>query len=263
VAHVRGLACLRRGAGPRLPGPLAPPPLLVPFAVVLFGAAVAVVLGVLRRPALWTCFLTAFYVQSADLLAAFTLNKFYIVFFFVLAVQPRPRPVELPGGGTASLQSGWALRTMQATLLIQYLTAGTCKVFHGDWLQNPDFLYTHAVGLYRTEAAVWAIQSFPHWAWWVMGYTALVYEIGAPVLFVVPRLRPAAYLVGFGLHALIALFMKDLLYFSAQMVSFYLLFVREDRVLRVEHALQASVEGFLRPLRDLLPARGLAPPPAG
>ncbi len=242
-----------------MPMPLLPEWALVPFAWILFTAGGLVIFGLWRRVALWICFACAVYVQQADLIAAFTLNKFYIVIFLILALQPRPREPGSeperdarwqwlkPDARTTSLrmqgllQSAWPLRVIQVTLLIQYLTAGTCKIFHGDWMRNPDFLYTHAVGLYRTEAAAWAIHNLPHWTWWVQGYAALLFEVIAPLLFIVPRLRTTGYVVGFGLHLFIAVFMKDLIFFSIQMVAFYLLFINEGLIVDLERRCQRLV----------------------
>lgn len=45
------------------------------------------------------------------------------------------------------------------------------------------------------------------------------------MLFCVRKLRRIAFVLGIGFHLMIALMMKDLIFFSAQMWTFYALFV--------------------------------------
>lgn len=224
------------------PWPLIPEAALPLFGALLFGSALAVVLGIGRRVALWLLVGIAVYIELADLFSAYTINNLYNVTFFVLAIQPRPRQVWIEGEAAPSLrQSAWPIRVIQATLIIQYGTAGICKIFHGDWLKSPYVLYTHSVGTYRTAAAAWLIHALPHRAWPVIGYSALGFELFAPVLFLVRRLRPLAFVWGWGFQLTIALMMKDLIFFSLQMMSFYLLFLPEAWVVRWEEALQSRI----------------------
>jgi len=216
--------------------PLAPlpPGALWLFVVVLIGAPTLVVLGKWRRPALLVTLACAFYVQRVDTYSAFTINKLYIVGFLILLLAPTVRAVPIGGGQTADRQSAWPVRVIQATLMIQYGTAGICKMAHGDWLERFDILIGHSVGLYRTELATILLDVLPHWAWVVQGVLALAFEVTAPVLFAVRRLRPVAYLLGVGMHVVIALMMVDLIWFCLQMVTFYLLFMDADRLQRIE-----------------------------
>ena len=48
------------------------------------------------------------------------------------------------------------------------------------------------------------------------------------MLFTVKKLRPIAFVIGIGFHLMIALMMKNLIFFSAQMWSFYALFITAD-----------------------------------
>lgn len=50
-----------------------------------------------------------------------------------------------------------------------------------------------------------------------------------PVLFCVRKLRPVAFVIGIGFHLMIALMMKDLIFFSAQTWAFYALFVTPEQ----------------------------------
>ncbi len=61
-----------------------------------------------------------------------------------------------------------------------------------------------------------------------MQWVTPLFELEAPVLFCVRKLRPTAFVIGIGFHFMIALLMKDLIFFSAQMWTFYALFITAD-----------------------------------
>ena len=61
-----------------------------------------------------------------------------------------PKPVVLEAGGKA-FQSVWPVRVIQTSLLVQYFTAGWCKIFNGDWLQEPYAVWTQSQGVYMTD----------------------------------------------------------------------------------------------------------------
>ena len=178
-----------------------------------------------RRCALLALFVSSVYVQGADLMAAFTLNKLYVGVYGILLVTPG----YTKDGATERLRvSALAIRVIQATLILQYLAAGLAKAFLGDWLKFSDVLYTQVQGVYRTDAAAWLLRVLPVWCWTVMQWTSLLFELEAPVLFSVRKLRPVAFVLGMGFHFVIALTMKDLVFFSAQMWSFYALFLTAE-----------------------------------
>ena len=222
------------------------PPLeawMVPiFGVVLFGSTLALIVGWKSRWVVWVVLACAVYVQYVDPPSAYTLNKLYIVSYSVLALAPRPREYSAKRGGvSAKRHSAWALRTLQMTIIVQYFTAGTCKVFHGDWVYKSsgedivwfpsvDTLWTHIQGCYCTDIAAWMLRVIDNdaaWgaaAWAMMLYSALVFELCAPLIFGIRKLRPLAYFWGFGFHMVIAITMHQLIYFSLQVVTFYVLF---------------------------------------
>lgn len=198
---------------------------VVCLAVGIAAAAVAHLFNRWRRGALLVLFSSAVYVQGADLMAAFTLNKLYVGIYGILLVTPgytRDR-------GTGRLRvPAVAMRVIQATLILQYFAAGLAKAFRGDWLKYSDVLYTQVQGVYRTDFAAWMLRVLPVWSWTVMQWTSLLFELEAPVLFCWRKLRPVAFVLGMGFHLMIALMMKDLIFFSAQMWAFYALFVTAD-----------------------------------
>lgn len=193
-------------------------------------AGLAHMLNKWRRLALLALFVSAVYVQGADLMAAFTLNKLYVAVFGILLITPGITR----DAGTGRLRvSALAVRVIQATLILQYFASGLAKAFRGDWLKFSDVLYTQVQGVYRTDAAAWLLRYLPVWAWTGMQWTTLLFELEAPVLFCVRKLRAIAFVIGISLHALNALLMKDLIFFSAQMWTFYALFITADEWRRV------------------------------
>lgn len=195
---------------------------VIGLAVLIAVSGLLLIFGKWRRLALLGLFATAVYVQGADTMSAFTLNKLYVAVYGILLITPGYRAEKETGRLTGSVLG---MRVIQATLLLQYLAAGTSKAFMGDWLKHSDVLYTQVQGLYRTEFAAWCLRTLPLWSWTVMQWTALLFELEAPVLFCVRKLRRIAFVLGIGFHLMIALMMKDLIFFSAQMWTFYALFV--------------------------------------
>ncbi|MCA9400883.1 MAG: HTTM domain-containing protein [Candidatus Omnitrophica bacterium] len=212
------------------PFPLMPEQWVPVFGVILFGSALSIMFQWQRRVMIWILFFCAVYVQNVDAVSAFTLNKYYIVVFLLLAISPRPQWITDAKKDGGSLQSVWVLRTLQATLLIAYFTAGTCKLMHGDWLHHTDTLWTQVQGIYRTDAAAWMLRALPKWTWAVQMYAALIFELTAPILFAFRKTRPVAFIWGIGFHLLIALTMHQLIYFSIQLMTFYILFLPEETI---------------------------------
>jgi hypothetical protein len=77
------------------------------------------------------------------------------------------------------------------------------------------------------------LRALPRWAWSFQQHLSLVFEIGAPVLFVIPRLRGLAMCLGIAFHLMIALTMNNLIFFSAQMWTFYALFITVEKYQRL------------------------------
>ena len=213
-----------------LPYQVDPFPLLPLWAAVLLGlltflAGIAVLMNRWRRVALVILSTVAIYVQHADSMAAFTLNKFYIVGLVLLALSP-PVPRKILG---EKIESAWSFRIFQATILIQLFTAGTCKLFHGDWHQYSDVLWTQSQGIYRTEAAAWLLRTLPKSGWAAMQHIALAFELIGPFLIAWKKTRVFGLIWALGFISLIALTMKLLTYFMLQMLAFFLLFVTAEQ----------------------------------
>lgn len=210
------------------PLPLMPPWMIPVFFLLVYLPGLLLLAGFWPRICSFILFLTAVYAQGVDQISAFTLNKFYIVFFLLMALAPG----QAPGGFSGLLRSAWPIRVVQITLLIQYFTAGWCKIAHGPWLEDPDVLYTQVQGLYVTDMGAWMLRVLPPEAWSLLMYNALVFELFAPILFCMRRFVLPAMIWGGGFHLVIALTMKELIFFSLQMVSFYILFTPDEPIRR-------------------------------
>ncbi len=213
----------------------APFPLLGPsgvacLAAVMLIGSVGVFTNRLRRLALVCLFGSALYVQMADIHSAYTLNKLFVVVYFILLITPGYYRDSVSG---KLMVAAVGLRIIQATLILQYFSAGVSKAFVGDWLTHGDVLYTQVQGIFRTETAAWMLRTLPIWAWTVMQWVALIFELEAPVLFTLRKMRPVAFVLGMGMHLMIALTMNHLIQFACVMWSFYALFVTSDEWRRI------------------------------
>jgi hypothetical protein len=196
-------------------------PEALPWVGALFFAALAAfVFGLARRLGALLVLLGVLYVTYADPISAFTLNRLYVITFVIFVIAPRPRAKD---GG--SVQIAWPLRMVQVLVLTHYCSSGICKLTQGDWASGPDVLWTQVQGFYMTDFAAWMVRTLPGWAWTGFQHSSLAFELGAPVLFGVRRLRPLAFAYGICFHVVIALSMYQLVYFSAQMLALYLAFV--------------------------------------
>ena len=201
--------------------PLLPAGWLSGFAAVLLGSFALVIFGRLRRGATWVLLAAVAYVSLADPISAFTLNQLYVFALLVLAVAPAGARIP-----------AWPIRMLQVNLLAHYLASGICKAVHGDWLRYDDVLWMQIQGLYMTDAAALMVRTLPGWSFTAQQHLALGFELLAPLLLGVRRLRPLGFVLGVGMHLLVALTMYQLIYFSLQMIAFYVLFLDEATLLR-------------------------------
>lgn len=210
------------------PVPLLPEALLWPFGAAYFAAIAALIVGVRPRVTIWLVLAGTAYVTLADRLAAFTINKLFVAGLLILALAP---PVSEQDGKLV-LRSAWPLRALQATFVLQMFGAGVCKLRFGDWVARSDTLWHQVQLAFMTDIAAWMVRELPMWVWAVLQYLALGFELAAPLLFMVRRLRPLGYLLGFGMLATIALTMYELIFFALQIATFFLLFVEPARIYR-------------------------------
>jgi hypothetical protein len=194
------------------------PEAALPFAgVVVFGCLLAYIFGFARHVLVWVLLGASIYSLQVDPISSFTINRLFVIGWFVLAIAPEPEP--------SGSQIAWPTRCLQLLLVTQYFASGLCKTLNGDWWGGEDVLWMQVQGIYMTDAAAWLVRSLPHGVWRVQQELALWFELLAPLLFGLKRLRSLAFVVGLGLHAVVALTMDQLIYFSLQMACFYLLFI--------------------------------------
>ncbi len=204
------------------------------FGIVLFGSLILWILGWKTRWISWAVLLCVTYVTWADVLSAYTLNKFFIISLSCLSLVPQGTywTIEQKNEPPCS-QSVWPIRILQTTILMVYFFCGWQKIFMGDWLKFSDVLWTQAGGFYRTDLAAWMLRTFPKPVWtWIQDAT-LAFELSAPLLFAIRKLRPVGLLWGLIFHTLIALLMYKLIYFSLSVLSFYILFLEEEMLHKI------------------------------
>ena len=227
--------------------PVAPPQLpvgILPwFGILFFGSIASWTLGITTRWTSWLVLICVVYVTFVDVLAAYTINKMYIIAMSVLVCVPHATYWSIQRIAPR-LQSVWPIRILQMTMILLYFTCGLGKTLFGNWLQNPYVLLAAAQGLYCTDLAAWMLRTFPTELWVWMQYLALIFEIGAPLLFGIKRLRPIGLLWGLIFQLMIALTMHQLIYFSLQMLTFYILFIDPSVLHKVHRYVKNVVPHF-------------------
>lgn len=223
--------------GLQVPLPLLPVDLVPVFAFVYVASLSLIVLDWWPRVGTWLAFFGLAYATFADRLAAFSMNKIALVAWAVLIATPWMATKR--GENTddvPQIASAWPLRILQATLILQYFGAGLCKL-RGAWLEHDDVLFLQVQSIYMTDLAAWAVRELPMPIWAAMQHGALAFELLAPLLFCVVRLRPIAFAWGLAMHLAIGLLMYQVGYFSAFVLGFYVLFVDEATLVRVRERL--------------------------
>lgn len=215
--------------------PLLSDHLLPYFGAVLFGSILLFILGWRVKWTAWVVLANVVYVTFADQISAFTLNKLFIAALSVLAFAPKG-PFWSVRSGSEAYQSAWPVRILQITLVVHYFGAGWSKAIYGDWLVNPYALWSHVIGVYRTDFTSWLMETFPKWIWPPMQYSALAFELLSPFLLTIKRIRPIGLLWGAMFQTMIALTMHQFIYFMLLMFCFYVLFVPEEVLRRIRRA---------------------------
>lgn len=215
---------------------LPPPPLLprewvMPAVYLFYTLGGVYLLGYGRRFLNPIFFALCVYIQAMDQPSSFTINRLLIVYFFMLSFQPSEEIVE-----GKRVVSGWLVRIIQLTLVFQYLGAGICKWYGGNWLDNVGggiigsmnyTIWSQAQGHYKNLISAWAINTWPSFMWGGFAWGTLIVETLSPMLFFVryKNIYLWAILAAFLMHLGIAVLMKDLIYFSFQMVCSYVFFL--------------------------------------
>jgi uncharacterized membrane protein YphA (DoxX/SURF4 family) len=166
------------------------------------------------------------YVTLADRLEAFTVSKLGTVIAVALAVSPAGTRISIDSWRRRrrdktyippELCSGGSVRFFQLSLPVFYFSSGWSKAT-GDWLHDPLVLWSHVHDSYQTSIAWFAANHLTAWMWTAMQYTALVFELFAPVWFFLPWTRKYALLYGIAMHTLIGLMFGPVLWFGLLMI---------------------------------------------
>lgn len=193
-------------------------------------------LGYGRRVLNWVFFALCVYVQAVDQPSAFTINRMLIIYFLMLAIRPPVFMQTTDDGEKKPMVSGWLARIIQITLGIQYTASGFCKM-DGGWIRDGwlvgNTVWTQSQGHYKNLISAWAVNDLPMPFWYALAAFTLVFETGAIVFFFWKRTRIPTVIAGLLMHIGIAILMKDLIFFSVQMMTAYIFFVPEKWVVEL------------------------------
>ena len=212
--------------------------------VVFYTTGLVYLLGYGRRILNWVFFALCVYVQAMDQPTAFTINRMLIIYFLMLALRPSAMKILDETGKERAMVSGWMARIIQLTLTIQYTASGFCKM-NGDWLDRADIVWTQSQGHYKNLISAWAVNDMPMPLWWALAAFTLAFETCAVVTFFWRKTR--MWTIGTGLltHIFIAILMKDLIYFSVQMMTAYIFFLPEHWVTKFREVWKQRVPTIL------------------
>lgn len=123
------------------------------------------------------------------------------------------------------LALAWPVQLGKILLVSVYFLAGWKKAVFGDWLERSHGLESILRGGFQTGLASALLGIFPSWIWSGGQIAVIVFQLLAPFLFLNPGTRKTALLCGCLFHIAIALMLKDMIFFSLLMLSFYPLFL--------------------------------------
>ncbi len=200
------------------PWPLLPNMLYWPFVLLFNGLCAGLIFqkGPWRIASLLLC-LCFVYFQHVDSIMSFTLFRYYTLFFALITFAPSEKNV-------SEGVNGWFLRFGQVFLVGQYIVAGWTK-YTAAWATDTLVLKSYLGGIYQTTFSHFALLNFPNTLWELIHWSTLVFELGAPLWFFIPKIRPYSLIFGICFHLGIALMMDKLIFFSLQMISFYWCFL--------------------------------------
>jgi hypothetical protein len=205
---------------------------LSPFTARVF-CALVVVAGLATAAGFYTRWSAALlavllgYAAISDRGAAFTVLKIGPVLLVALALSPAGEVWSVDAWRRKrrdasyvppALVSGGCVRFFQIFLAVFYLASGIAKA-RGDWVHNPYVLWSHLHDSYQTPVSWFFANHLPSFAWSVMQYSTLAFELGAPLWFVLPWTRTVAAAYGVAMHALIGMMFGPLAGFSLLMMT--------------------------------------------
>jgi len=195
-------------------------PLPPPYPHLLWWATFAGgVLLYFERTVSWGCLLAGggfFYATMCDLASIGALNMHFLYAFAVIFWSTGLR------AAPAVLMSAWPAFLIRIYLIVVYFGSGWRKAIYGNWLDRPDVLFHSMSGYYVTNLLRLLDPIIPMFIWNLMQFVTIGFELGAPLLLLHPSFRRFGVIMGCSLHLGIAFLMKGLIYFSFQMMVFYI-----------------------------------------
>ncbi len=169
------------------------------------------------------------YVALADRLSAFTVSKISPVIALALALTPSGsrwsvdawrRRRKDPAYVLPTHVSGGSVSFFQFFLAVFYCSSGFYK-FHGDWYDhyNPVVLFTHLHDSYQTPVSWLLANHLPAFAWTTLQWITLIFEMGAPLWFLLPWTRSYAFVWAVSMHAMIGLMFGPVTWFALLMMT--------------------------------------------
>jgi uncharacterized membrane protein YphA (DoxX/SURF4 family) len=169
------------------------------------------------------------YVALADRLSAFTVSKIAPVIVLALCLSPSGSRWSVDAWRRRRKHPDWVPPThvsfgcvlfFQVFLPVFYCRSGIYK-WDGDWHAhyNPTLLFTHVHDSYQTPVSWFLANHLPAFAWTVLQWITLVFEMFAPIWFLVPWTRPYAFVWGVAMHAMIGMMFGPVAWFGLLMMS--------------------------------------------
>jgi hypothetical protein len=211
--------------------------------------ALALFVGCFTRLAAGLLVLWVSYVSLVDWIGCYSFNRSALLVLVMLSVMPGGKVWSVDAKlrawwsrrrkGTVTepaskknppafevLISAWPVRTIQWFLISWYSLSAIQKI-HGSWylFSSDDVFWCQLQYLYHGPIGFWALQHIPMFVFGILQMAALYFELFAPLWLIPRRTRPWGMITGITMHLLIALFMIKLWYFSAEMISFYIVFL--------------------------------------
>jgi uncharacterized membrane protein YphA (DoxX/SURF4 family) len=204
-----------------------PPSVAWAVAIVLVVAWLATVAGALTRISSGVFAALLVYVALADRLSAFTVSKIAPVIALALCLTPSGsrwsvdawlRRRRDPKWTPPTHVSGGCVRFFQFFLPVFYCSSGYLKAT-GAWLEHPYVLFTHLHDSYQTPVSWFLANHLPQIGWTILQGITLLFEVFAPLWFLLKWTRPYAFAWALSMHAMIGMMFGPVAWFSLLMMS--------------------------------------------
>jgi uncharacterized membrane protein YphA (DoxX/SURF4 family) len=195
-------------------------------AALMVGSGLALSLGWRARRAAVVFAATLAFVALSDRLAAFTVSKLAPAIAIALALSPCGESLGIDAWRARRRRRDWrpqehdtgAVRFVQVFLAVFYSASGIAKL-QGDWLDVPHVLFSHVHDSYQTWFTWVVANAMPSVGWTFLQGVTLIFEVGAPLWFALPKTRTLACCAGVAMHVLIGLMFGPVKWFALLMIT--------------------------------------------